>query len=81
MTILGILLPESVLESRWYAVLAAFVLMNTVMYVTLATVKTLPVIRPLEWFRPHRQRARNRSIYPDVPAAPHGDEARDAELS
>lgn len=44
MILAGLLLPESVLSSDWFAVLAAFVAINTVMCVTLAVTKTLPKI-------------------------------------
>ena len=37
----GILLPEEVLQSEFFAVLAAFVAINTIMYVTLAIAKML----------------------------------------
>ena len=45
MILAGLLLPESVLSSDWFAVLAAFVAINTVMYVTLAVTKT-PIFAP-----------------------------------
>ena len=70
LTPLGILLPESVLYSTWFAVLATFVAINTVMYVTLATLKALPAIRPRDWFRRRYVRARTRSIYPDAVEGP-----------
>lgn len=38
----GILLPVSFLHSQFFAVLAAFVAINTLMYVTLAVAKILP---------------------------------------
>ena len=38
----GILLPAEVLQSEFFAVLAAFVAINTIMYVTLAIAKMLP---------------------------------------
>jgi len=41
----GILLPSSVLNSDWFAVLAAFVAINTIIYVTLAVAKILPRFR------------------------------------
>lgn len=61
----GILFPESVLESRFFAVFATFVAINTVIYVVLAVVKILP--RPhLSDFLPGRnRRAQERSIFPD----------------
>ena len=63
----GILLPESVLASEWFAVLAAFVAINTVMYVTLAVAKTLPKVHPYDLFPRRYTRAETRSIYPAAP--------------
>lgn len=63
----GILLPESVLTSEWFAVLAAFVAINTVMYVTLAVSKTVPKIHPYDLFPRRYTRAETRSIHPDAP--------------
>ncbi len=62
---LGILLPESFLHSHLYAVLAAFVAVNTVMYVALAVAKTLPKIYPADFLPRRYQRAESRSIHPD----------------
>lgn len=62
----GILLPESVLSSQWFAVLAAFVAINTVMYVTLAVAKTLPKVHPRDLFPRSYTRAETRSIHPDA---------------
>ena len=42
----GVLLPEAVLNSPWFAVLAGFVAVNTVVYVCLAVFKMLP---PPRW--------------------------------
>ncbi|WP_236014357.1 hypothetical protein [Microbacterium stercoris] len=61
----GLLLPESFLTSDWFAVLAAFVAVNTLMYVALATVKILPKVR-LPWSGRSR-RSETRSIHPDAP--------------
>lgn len=41
----GILLPESVLHTPFFQVLALFVAFNTIMYVSLAIGKMLPRIR------------------------------------
>lgn len=62
---LGILLPESFLHSHLYAVLGAFVAVNTVMYVALAIAKALPKIYPADWLPRRYQRAETRSIHPD----------------
>lgn len=61
------LLPESIWHSSWFAILTAFVALNTVMYCALAVVKTLPRIYPTDWIRPRRPRSESRSIHPDHP--------------
>ena len=58
------LLPEYVLQSGWFAVLAAFVAINTVMYVVLATATMLPKVHVADWFTSRDRRAQNRSIHP-----------------
>ena len=63
---LGILLPEATLHSTWFAVLAAFVAINTVMYAALATAKTLPKLHPRDWLPRSYTRAQTRSIHPDA---------------
>ncbi|MDO5513131.1 hypothetical protein [Corynebacterium sp.] len=57
---------EWILDTEWYAVLAAFVAINTSMYVILALVKTLPRIYFRDLFPRRYQRAETRSIYPDA---------------
>lgn len=72
----GVLLPESTLTSLWFSVLAAFVAINTVMYVALAFAKILPRLHPSDWRPRNYVRSQTRSIYPDseehagVPARP-----------
>ena len=61
------LLPESIWHSGWFAVLAAFVAVNTVMYCALAVVKALPRVYPMDWLRSRGRRSESRSIYPDHP--------------
>jgi hypothetical protein len=61
----GLLLPESVLHSGWFAVLAAFVALNTVMYCALALAKVLPKVYVTDWLPARNRRAQTRSIYPD----------------
>ncbi len=61
----GVLLPESVLNSDLFAVLAAFVAINTVMYVALAIAKMLPKLYVGDWRRPANRRSQTRSIHPD----------------
>ena len=62
------LLPESVMHSGWFAVLAAFVAINTVMYVVLATATMLPKVHVSDWFTSRDRRTENRSIHPDPEA-------------
>jgi hypothetical protein len=69
--LLGIL-PESVLHSGWFAVLAAFVAINTVMYVVLATATMLPKVHVSDWFTSRDRRTLNRSIHPDTEVAGPG---------
>lgn len=71
----GLLLPESVLSSDWFAVLAVFVAINTVMYVTLAVTKTLPKIHVRDLLPRTYIRSETRSIHPDD-AEPGPREAR-----
>lgn len=63
----GLILPQSILQSDLFAIFAAFVAINTVIYVVLAVLKILP--RPhitdlLQW---RNRRGETRSIYPDEP--------------
>ena len=64
----GLLLPESVLASGWFAVLAVFVAINTVMYLALAVAKVMPKVYPRDWVPRSYARAATRSIDPDAPA-------------
>jgi hypothetical protein len=64
----GILLPEDVVHSDLFGVLAAFVALNTVMYVALAIAKALPKLYPRDWLPRRYERAETRSIHPDAPA-------------
>ena len=63
----GILLPSSILDSEWFAVLAAFVAINTVMYVALALAKLLPRVHLTDLVMPRNRRSETRSIHPDAP--------------
>ncbi|MCL2543234.1 MAG: hypothetical protein FWE71_12360 [Nocardioidaceae bacterium] len=67
MTPLGILLPQSLMHSSWFGVLAAFVAVNTVVYVVLALAKSLPKIHPADWLPRRYERSETRSIHPDGP--------------
>jgi hypothetical protein len=70
----GVLLPEVILYSDWFAVMAAFVGVNTVMYAALAVAKILPRLHAPDWRR--GRRSETRSIYPeghsDAGKAPRG---------
>jgi hypothetical protein len=66
-------LTDSVRSSGWFAVLAAFVALNSVMYCALAVAKCLPKLYLTDVVRGSNRRAQTRSIYPDEPAvAPDG---------
>jgi hypothetical protein len=71
----GILLPDSVLTTPFFAIFSAFVGINTVIYVSLAVAKILPKLYPTDWAGGRSRRARDRSIYgldlnPAPPARP-----------
>lgn len=64
----GLVFPESTLHSDAFAVLAAFVAINTVMYVALAVAKMLPKVYVSDWIRGANRRSQTRSIHPaDTP--------------
>ena len=62
---LGILLPSSVMHSHVFGVLAAFVAVNTVIYVALAMAKATPKVYMRDWMPRGYQRAETRSIHPE----------------
>ncbi|WP_218938045.1 hypothetical protein [Actinomyces culturomici] len=62
----GLLFPESILTTPWFAALSAFVALNTIVFLTLAILKILPVVRPGAWFRRPYKRSETRSIHPDA---------------
>lgn len=62
-----VLLPESVLHTHAFAILATLVAINTVMYAALAIAKLLPPVHPSEWIRHRNRRSETRSIHPDAP--------------
>lgn len=64
---MGVLLPESVLRQEFFAVLAAFVAINTLIYVTLAVAKILPKVYVTDWLSSRSRRRETRSIHPDAP--------------
>lgn len=59
----GILLPDTLLASAFFAVFSAFVGINTVIYVVLAIAKILPKIYFTDWIGGRNRRATARSIY------------------
>jgi hypothetical protein len=61
----GILLPDSVLASTFFAIFSAFVGINTVIYVVLAVTKILPKIYLTDLVNGRNRRATARSIYGD----------------
>lgn len=61
----GLLLPESVLTTPWFAVLASFVALNTVLYVCLALIKIFPAPH-VGWGGGRSRRSETRSIHPDA---------------
>jgi hypothetical protein len=63
----GILFPEALLQTQWFAILATFVAINTVMYAALALAKILPKLHPSDWIRNRNKRSETRSIHPDAP--------------
>ncbi len=60
----GILIPESILTTEFFAVFAAFVGINTVIYVALAIAKILPKVYFTDWITGSNRRAETRSIHP-----------------
>lgn len=64
----GVLLPSSLIHTQWFGVLAAFVAINTIMYVTLAIAKMLPKIYVNDYLHHANRRSQTRSIHPDPPA-------------
>lgn len=61
----GILLPEDLLRNELVAVLAAFVAINTIVYVTLAVAKVLPKLYLSDLVEGRNRRGETRSIHPD----------------
>ncbi|QBX57500.1 hypothetical protein EXE58_06900 [Nocardioides seonyuensis] len=59
------LLPEDLLANEFVAVLAAFVAINTIVYVTLAVSKVLPKLYLSDLVDGRNRRGETRSIHPD----------------
>lgn len=64
---MGVLLPDSILRNELIAVLAAFVAINTIVYVTLAVAKILPKLYLSDHLSARNRRSETRSIDPDAP--------------
>ncbi|MBK5221353.1 MAG: hypothetical protein JJE52_00440 [Acidimicrobiia bacterium] len=62
----GLVFPEGLMQTPWFADLSAFVSINTVAYVTLAIIKTLPKAYLSDWVDRRERRTENRSIFPDT---------------
>jgi len=67
---MGLVLPAEILSSPGFQFLAAFVTINTIMYLTLAIAKMLPKIYVSDWVNPRGRRSETRSIHPDENSAP-----------
>lgn len=63
----GMLLPTDVTSEHWFLVLAAFVALNTIMYLSLAIAKMLPKVYLSTLLPRHYRRSETRSIHPDGP--------------
>ena len=61
----GVVLPESLMNTQWFAVLSMFVAINTVLYLTLAIIKLLPKAYLSDWIDQRNRRVETRSIYPE----------------
>ena len=64
---MGVLLPDSILHNEFIAVLAAFVAINTIVYVTLSVAKILPKLYVRDLVDTRNRRSETRSIHPDAP--------------
>ena len=63
---MGVLLPDSILRNELIAVLAAFVAINTIVYVPLAVAKILPKLYLRDYLSSRNRRSETRSIDPDA---------------
>lgn len=64
---LGVVFSESLVRSHAFAVLAAFVAINTVVYVALSVAKALPKVYVRDYVPRQYERAETRGIHPDDP--------------
>ncbi len=65
-------LPESIMGTHWFSVLAGFVAINTILYVTLSIFKIMPKLYLNDILRRHGRRSETRSIYPNGEGVPEG---------
>ena len=61
----GVVLPEAIIHTHWFAVLSTFVAVNTMVYLTLAMIKILPKAYLSDWVDQRNRRSETRSIYPE----------------
>lgn len=69
MTAIGIvagLLPSTIMDTGWFAVLSAFVAINTLLYLTVAIVKLLPKLYLSDWIDRGNRRSETRNIDPNA---------------
>ncbi len=59
-------LPPEILVSRPVQVLAAFVAVNTLIFVVLAVMSLFPKLYPGNWFTSRNRRTETRSIHPNA---------------
>jgi hypothetical protein len=62
----GIVLPDHLMQTQWFATLSMFVAINSVLYLTLAIIKLLPKLYLSDWVNQRNRRSETRSIYPDA---------------
>ena len=65
--LLGILFSQDVLRTGAFQFLAAFVAVNTILYVALAVAKMVPKFYVSDWTAARRRRRETRSIHPEDP--------------
>ena len=68
--IVGGLVPESILHTEWFLVMATFVAINTILYVSLSVLKIMPKLYPGDIFRRRLPRSETRSISPNGQSPP-----------
>lgn len=77
----GVLLPERVLFTDSFKVIATFVALNTLMYAALAVIKLLPRDGLRRRSNGRNRRSQNRSIYPEPPDRRTGGPSGAANIS